>query len=88
VLESAIDASRRARTETRPARLVQVTFAEDLEAMPAWSPGGDEIVFVRDAGRVRKLHRQRVDDLETVAITQGDRDSGSSARASGTPLMV
>ncbi len=71
---SAIDASRRAAAEPRPARIVQVTFADGLEAMPAWSPDAGEIAFVRDAGRVRKIYRQKVDALEAAAITRGDRD--------------
>ena len=71
---AAIDAERGTRHEARPTTLVQATFAEELEAMPAWSPDAEEIVFVRETGGVRKLYRQRAGGWDATPVTTGEHD--------------
>ncbi len=57
-----------------PPRLVQLTFAEEVEEFPAWSPDGESIAFSRDVGPVRKIFTRVVGTGEESPLTRGDSD--------------
>ncbi len=58
----------------QPGRLVQVTFAEEIEEFPAFSPDGEQIVFSRDVGGVRKIVRKNLVSGEEAPLTGGGCD--------------
>jgi Tol biopolymer transport system component len=58
----------------RPARLRQITFTEEIDGFPAWSPDGTEIVFARETGGVRSLFRMKTDGGEETRLTRGPFD--------------
>jgi Tol biopolymer transport system component/serine/threonine protein kinase len=55
-------------------RLTQLTFAEEIEEAPAWSPDGSEIAFCREVRGVRKLFRKRLDTEAEQPLTSGEHD--------------
>jgi hypothetical protein len=57
-----------------PARLTQVTFAEGIEASPAWSPDGARIAFAGEAAGVRKIFVKSLPNGEQTAVTRGRHD--------------
>jgi serine/threonine-protein kinase len=57
-----------------PFRLAQVTFAEEIEEAPSWSPSGEEIAFCREVGGVRKIFGKRLGSQEERPLTRGDHD--------------
>jgi len=73
-IAAALEARRSGSAGPVPSRLTQLTFDDELEGMPAWSPDGAEVVFVREAGGVRKIHRVSVGEGEASRVTGGDRD--------------
>jgi len=57
-----------------PPRLLQLTFAKEIEAFPAFSPDGGRIAFAREVGRVRKVFVKKIDSGEESQVTQGPFD--------------
>jgi Tol biopolymer transport system component len=57
-----------------PPRLSQLTFAKEIEAFPAFSPDGLEIVFAREMGLVRKLFAKHLASGEERSLTAGPSD--------------
>ena len=57
-----------------PPRLLQLTFAKEIEAFPALSSDGRRIAFAREVGRVRKIFVKELDSGEESQITQGPFD--------------
>jgi len=54
--------------------LVQLTFREGVEEWPAWSPDGQRLVFVGDAGGYKKLFVKRLGSGEERQLTVGAQD--------------
>jgi Tol biopolymer transport system component len=57
-----------------PPRLSQVTFAEEIEQSPAWSPEGERLVFCRETGVVRKIIVKELRSGRETQATRGDFD--------------
>jgi Tol biopolymer transport system component/tRNA A-37 threonylcarbamoyl transferase component Bud32 len=57
-----------------PPRLSQLTFAKEIEAFPAFSPDGLEVVFAREVGPVRKLFVKHLASGEERSLTAGPSD--------------
>src|SRR5215471_6159092 len=55
-------------------RLSQITFDEALEEYPAWLPDGEEILFSRERGGLRKIFRKHIRTGNESQLTNGDRD--------------
>src|SRR5262249_22212041 len=55
-------------------RLSQITFDEAIEEYPAWFPNGQELVFSRDRGGIRKIFRKHLETGEESQLTKGDFD--------------
>ena len=64
---------RRSAASTGP-RLSQITFEGGIEEFPAWSPDGQQLLYVAERGRVRKLFRKDLRGGQPVQITQGPFD--------------
>jgi Tol biopolymer transport system component len=56
-------------------KLSQITFDEQIEEFPAWSPDGSQIAFVRESGRVRRIVIRNLKTGEERALTEGRFDS-------------
>ena len=61
-------------TTRRFPRLVQLTFARAIEQFPALSPDGNQLVFSREIGRVRKLILAQPAESSERQLTRGDYD--------------
>ena len=55
-------------------RLSQITFDEQIEDFPAWSPDGSRIAFARESGRVRRIFVRSLKTGEESALTAGRFD--------------
>lgn len=66
--------ARRTRKAPRTPTLVQLTFTGGIEDYPAWSPDGKRILYVAQAGRVRKIFRKDLESGQSAQITQGEAD--------------
>ncbi len=55
-------------------RLAQLTWSEGVEAAPAFSPDGEDLLFTRQVGPVRKIFRLKLASGESFPVTRGDRD--------------
>jgi len=55
--------------------LSQVTFAEEIEEYPAWSPDGKSLVYAGVAGKVRKIFRKDLASGRDSQLTRGDFDA-------------
>jgi len=74
-LDSAIAFARQEARASRPhPKLVQFTFADEVESFPAWSPDGREILYAREVGGVRKIFAKRLEDSNERQLTRGDHD--------------
>lgn len=56
------------------ARLMQLTFAEEVEQSPEWSPDATQLFYCRDVSGVRKIFRKDVDSGNESQITHGPYD--------------
>jgi Tol biopolymer transport system component/serine/threonine protein kinase len=54
--------------------LSQVTFAEGVEEYPAWSADGRDLVYVGEAGKIRKIFRKSLASGQDSQLTHGDFD--------------
>jgi Tol biopolymer transport system component/serine/threonine protein kinase len=57
-----------------PSRLTQLTFSKEIEAFPAFSPDGAQLVFAREVGAVRKLFVKALRSGEERGLTAGTSD--------------
>jgi Tol biopolymer transport system component len=55
-------------------KLSQITFDEQIEEFPAWSPDGSQIAFARESGRVRRIFIRNLKTGEERALTEGRFD--------------
>ncbi|MBI3450230.1 MAG: serine/threonine-protein kinase [Acidobacteria bacterium] len=88
-ITAVLDAGKSGGRAVRHPRLTQITFADELEGMPAWSPRGDEIAFTRETEGVRKIFRQRI-GADALQATAGPHDDiqPSWSPDGGTLLFV
>jgi len=54
--------------------LSQLTFAEGIEEYPAWSPDGKTLLYIAEAGKVRKIFRKDLSSGQDAQLTHGDFD--------------
>lgn len=67
-------------------KLTQLTTDSAREHYPAWSPDGDEIVFIRSSCPEQKIIKLELDDLsETVLATHGCKYGGTTPCLFGDP---
>ena len=57
-----------------PPRLSQVTFSEEIEQFPAWSPDGERLAFCRETGKGRRIVVRELGGSEERPITDGETD--------------
>ena len=58
-----------------PPRLSQVTFSEQIEQFPAWSPDGERLAFCRETENgKRRIIARNLDGSEERALTDGETD--------------
>jgi len=69
-------------------RLLQVTFSEELEEFPAWSPDGSKLAYAREVGSLRKIFRQDAAGGAPVPVTTGEFDDFSPAWAPDGRTML
>ncbi len=55
-------------------KLTQATFADEVEAFPAWSPDGKQLLYAREAGSGRKIFLKNLTDGSERQLTRGERD--------------
>ena len=55
-------------------RLSQVTFAEGVEASPAWSPDGARLAYSAEVGNLRKIFVKTLSTGEERRVSAGDSD--------------
>lgn len=69
-------------------RLSQITFAESIEEYPAWLPNGEEILFSRERGGLRKIFRKNISTGDESQLTNGDRDEiQATSSADGKTIL-
>ena len=60
-------------------RLSQLTFAEEIEGSPEWSPAGDRVAFSREGGAVRRIFVKDLATQQESPLTHGPFDDCQAA---------
>jgi Tol biopolymer transport system component len=61
-------------TAETPPKLSQLTFAEEIEEYPAWSPNDEELAFSREEAGIRSIFVKNISSGEERRVSQGEYD--------------